>query len=203
MSRALRIGLTGGIGSGKSEASRAFARLGATVIDTDLIARDLVEPGQPALSEISMTFGGQVIKANGRLDRGQLRRAVFSDPDKRAKLEGILHPRIRERAIALANQARTPYCILVIPLLVESARDYPLDRVLVIDTRRELQQQRVAARDALSVSEIDAILASQASRKRRLEIADDVIMNDSNLDDLHKEIERLHHCYLRLAGEPR
>ena len=200
MNHALCIGLTGGIGSGKTEASRAFSRLGATVIDTDLIARELVEPGQAALAEISATFGGQVIDESGRLDRNQLRQAVFCNPEQRKKLESILHPRIRERAIALADQAGTPYCILVIPLLVESARDYPLDRILVIDTPRALQYQRVAARDAATTSEIDAILATQASREKRLAVADDIIVNDSNLEHLRQEVERLHQFYLQLAG---
>ena len=199
MSRALCIGLTGGIGSGKTEASREFSRLGATVIDTDLIARELVEPGEAALVEISLTFGGQVIDESGRLDRSRLRQAVFRNTEQRKKLEDILHPRIRERAIALADQAETPYCILVIPLLAESALDYPLHRILVIDTPRELQYQRVAARDAATTSEIDAILVTQASRETRLEMADDVVVNDSSLEHLHKEIERLHHFYLGLA----
>ena len=199
MSTALRIGLTGGIGSGKTEASRAFSRLGATIIDTDLIARELVEPGQTALSEISATFGAQLIDASGRLDRSQLRQAVFANPEQRQKLENILHPRIRERAMALANQAETPYCILVIPLLVESALDYPLDRILVIDTPQELQYRRVAARDAATTNEIDAILATQTSRQKRLALADDVVVNDRGLEHLHKEIKRLHDFYLTLA----
>ena len=200
MSRALRIGLTGGIGSGKTEASREFARLGATVIDTDLIARELVEPGQTALSEIRATFGAQLIDDSGRLDRGQLRQLVFCDPGKRKKLEAILHPRIRERAISLANEAQTPYCVLVIPLLLESARDYPLDRILVIDAPVEQQQRRVAARDAISGAEIDAVLAAQASREERLAAADDVVVNDRDLNHLRREIERLHNLYLKLAG---
>ncbi|MGB5298564.1 MAG: dephospho-CoA kinase [Thiogranum sp.] len=199
MSRALCIGLTGGIGSGKTEASREFSRLGATVIDTDLIARQLVEPGQTALSEIRATFGEQVIGESGKLDRSQLRQAVFYNAEQRKKLEHILHPRIRERAVALADQAETPYCVLVIPLLVESVLDYSLDRILVIDTPRELQYQRVAARDAVTTSEIDAILATQVSREKRLAVADDVVVNDSDLNRLHNEIERLHHFYLRLA----
>ena len=199
MSRALCIGLTGGIGSGKSEASREFSRLGATVIDTDLIARELVEPGQAALSEISATFGEQVIDKSGRLDRSQLRLTIFCNPEQRKKLEDILHPRIRERAIALADQAETPYCVLVIPLLVETALDYPLDRILVIDTARELQYRRVAARDDVTASEIDAVLATQASREKRLAVADDVVVNNSDLEQLRKEIERLHQFYLQQA----
>jgi dephospho-CoA kinase len=199
MSRALCIGLTGGIGSGKTVASREFSRLGATVIDTDLIARELVEPGQAALSEIITSFGEQLIDESGRLDRSQLRQAAFCNPEQRKKLERILHPRILERATTLANQARRPYCVLVIPLLVESALDFPLDRILVIDAPQELQYQRVAARDAVTTSEIDAILATQASREKRLDVADDVVVNDSDLEQLHNEIERLHHFYLRLA----
>ena len=201
MQRALRIGLTGGIGSGKSEASREFSRLGATIVDTDLIARELVEPGQAALSEISAAFGVEIIDENGRLDRTRLRQAVFSNPEQRKKLEGILHPRIRERAIALAELAETPYCILVIPLLVETARDYPLDRILVIDSPTELQYERVAVRDSVSTDQIDAIVASQANRQERLEVADDVVVNDRDLDYLRKEIQRLHHFYLQLAGQ--
>ena len=203
MHRALRIGLTGGIGSGKSEASHEFSRLGATVIDTDLIARELVEPGQAALSEISAVFGVDIIDENGRLDRTRLRQAVFNNPEQRKMLEAILHPRIRERAIALADGAETPYCILVIPLLVETARDYPLDRILVIDTPTELQYQRVTVRDSVSRDDIDAILATQASRAERLELADDVVVNDSDLGHLHKEIRRLHQLYLQLAGQHR
>jgi len=199
MSRALCIGLTGGIGSGKTEASREFSRLGATVIDTDLIARELVEPGQPALSEIVTSFGKRLIDETGRLDRSRLRQVAFGNPEQRKKLERILHPRILERSITLANQAPTRYCVLVIPLLVESALDFPLDRVLVIDAPRQLQYQRVATRDAVTKSEIDAILATQASRKQRLEAADDVVVNDGDLEQLRKEIERLHHFYLRLA----
>ena len=195
MGRALRIGLTGGIGSGKSAASREFARLGVTVIDTDLIARELVQPGQPALAEIVARFGSEMLDENGNLDRTRLRKTVFSDPGLRTQLEAILHPRIRERAVALAEQVKGPYCVLVIPLLVETTGDYPLDRILVIDTPRELQLERIAARDGLPESEIEAILATQASRAQRLAIADDVVVNDTSPEYLRSEIERLHHLY--------
>ena len=199
MPHALRIGLTGGIGSGKSEASRHFARLGATVIDTDLIARELVEPGQPALSNIVEAFGPDIIGPGGQLDRGQLRTRVFADTAQRAQLEAILHPPIRERAIALSEQATGPYCVLVIPLLAETGADYPLDRILVIDAPDKLQRERIAARDGLSQAEIKAILASQASRAQRLAIADDVVVNDTTPEHLHREIERLHRFYSDLS----
>ncbi len=195
MSQAIRIGLTGGIGSGKSEAAREFARLDVPVIDTDLIARELVKPGQPALDEIAAHFGAEIIDQKGDLDRTRLRKAVFSDPGQRRQLEAILHPRIRDRAMALAEQAKTPYCVLVIPLLVETAGDYLLDRILVIDTPRERQLKRVAARDGLSKSDIEAILATQASRQQRLAIADDVVVNDAGPENLRSEIERLHRFY--------
>jgi dephospho-CoA kinase len=195
MSRALRIGLTGGIGSGKSEASREFARLGVPVIDTDLIARELVKPGQPALAEIVACFGAEMLDEKGNLDRTRLRKAVFSDPELRKQLEAILHPRIRDNAVALAEQSEGPYCVLIIPLLVETTGDYPLDRILVIDTPRELQLERIAARDGLSESEIEAILATQTSREQRLAIADDIVVNDTSPEHLRSEIERLHRLY--------
>ncbi len=195
MSQARRIGLTGGIGSGKSEASREFARLGVPIIDTDLIARELVRPGAPALNEIVAHFGAEIVDQKGNLDRTRLRETVFSDPAQRRQLETILHPRIRDRAMALAEQTETPYCVLVIPLLVETAGDYPLDRILVIDTPRERQLKRIATRDGLSENEIETILATQASRQRRLAIADDVIVNDASRENLRSEIERLHRFY--------
>lgn len=203
MACALRVGLTGGIGSGKSEAARVFAQLGATVIDTDVIARELVEPGQPALSEIVDRFGADLLDASGRLDRALLRQRVFADPARRRQLEAILHPKIRERALRLAEQAETPYCILVIPLLVESGDDYRLDRVLVIDCPQQLQRRRARQRDGASEAELDAILAAQANRQQRLAVADDVIVNDSDLDQLVSAIRCLHQDYLNRAARHR
>jgi len=211
----LRIGLTGGIGSGKSEVSRLFAGCGATVIDTDIISRELVEPGQPALQEIIRTFGTEVLDTEGRLDRHQLRGQVFTSPEKRHQLESILHPRIRARALELAHAADTPYCLLVIPLLAETGEvspgtnrkdrpgdsGYPLDRVLVVDAPTEKQIKRVAARDHLTRQEIEAILNSQSDRNQRLAIADDVIVNDSDLDHLEREVMRLDRKYRQLADD--
>jgi len=218
----LRIGLTGGIGSGKSEVSRLFAERGVTVIDTDIIARELVEPGLPALQDIIQAFGTEVLDTEGRLDRQQLRTRVFADPGKRHQLESILHPRIRTRALELAGAADTRYCILVIPLLVETGQEgrlgdkvrpgtgregrlgeneYPLDRILVVDTPTEKQIGRVIARDHLSRQEIETIMNSQSDRSQRLAIADDVIVNDSDLDHLKHEVARLDRQYRQLAGE--
>jgi dephospho-CoA kinase len=197
----LRVGLTGGIGSGKSEAARQFARLGATVIDTDRIARELVEPGQPALSEIVAGFGADLLDADGRLDRTRLRQRIFADPGCRRQLEALLHPRIRARALQLAELADAPYCVLVIPLLVETGADYRLDRILLIDCPEDIQRQRIRARDRLSDKEVDAILAAQATRAQRQAVADDTVVNDKQLQALESEITRLHRRYLELAGQ--
>jgi dephospho-CoA kinase len=197
---ALRIGLTGGIGSGKTEVSRYFGTLGVPVIDTDIIARELVTRGQPALVEIAAEFGSGILDAQGDLDRAKLRRTVFSDPDRRRQLENILHPRIRDRAFALAEQCDAAYCIIVIPLLVESGQDYPLDRILVVDVPTEAQYRRVARRDGLSREQIASILAAQADRAIRLRAADDVVVNDGDIDALHRKIDALHQRYLKLAA---
>lgn len=196
----LRIGLTGGIGSGKSEAARQFAKLGATIIDTDVIARQLVEPGQPALEEIVQVFGHDVLGTDGRLDRGRLRRRIFDDAGLRRQLESILHPRIRARALEQTAQSDAAYCLLVIPLLAETGADYELDRVLLIDCPEALQRARAQARDGLSETQIDAVLAAQASRSARRAIADDIIVNDNGLPALTVAVERLHREYLALAS---
>jgi dephospho-CoA kinase len=197
---ALRIGLTGGIASGKSEASRHFAALGVPVIDTDIIARELVAPGQPALTEIADHFGEEILDQDGRLDRARLRAIVFADAARRRELEAILHPRIRDRAVEEARRRDGAYCIIVIPLLVETARDYLLDRILVVDTPTALQVQRLGRRDNLSKADIEAVLAAQADRETRLEAADDVLVNDGSIEDLHRQIDELHRFYVRLAS---
>ena len=192
----LRIGLTGGIGSGKTAASDHFARLGADVIDTDLLSRELVEPGQPALAEIAAEFGRPMLTADGRLDRAALRDRVFGDPAARTRLEGILHPRIRATMLARAEQSRAPYVVFVIPLLLETGQQALVDRVLLIDVPEELQRSRVAARDGADAAQIDAILRAQTDRKTRLQHADDVICNDGDINKLHTAIEDLHREYL-------
>ena len=197
---AVRIGLTGGIGSGKTEVSRYFGTLGVPVIDTDIIARELVTRGQPALAEIAAEFGSGILDAQGDLDRAKLRGVVFADPARRRQLENILHPRIRDRAFALAEQCDAAYCIIVIPLLVESGQDYPLDRILVVDVPTEVQYRRVARRDGISREQIASVLVAQADRATRLRAADDVIVNDGDMNALHRKIDALHQRYLKLAS---
>ncbi|QBQ53908.1 dephospho-CoA kinase [Nitrosococcus wardiae] len=195
-----KVGLTGGIGSGKSTAAQIFAELGVPVIDTDTIARELVEPGQPALAEIITTFGEEILNAQGMLDRARLRRLVFANETLKARLEAILHPRILQEMHHRATQLTTPYCILIIPLLIETAQEGSIDRILVIDVPEAIQRHRVKARDQLSDEEIDAILRTQCPRAVRLAAADDIIVNDTDLATLHRQIERCHQKYLSLAS---
>lgn len=198
----LVIGLTGGIGSGKTAVSDRFARLGIPVIDTDLIARELVEPGQTALAEIAGEFGPDCLDGNGRLHRAHLRERVFADPTGRRRLEAILHPRIRaatrERVAALIA---VPYCLVVIPLLAETGMTDLVDRVLVVDAPETEQIRRVVARDRVDAAQARAILAAQARRDQRLALADDVLENgDGDLDDLDDQVAVLHQRYLELAA---
>jgi len=192
----LKIGLTGGIGSGKTAASDHFAKLGAEVIDTDLLSRELVEPGKPALKEIVATFGEQILSGDGRLDRPRLGRLVFNNPKARQQLEAILHPRIRATMLARARQSRAPYVIFVIPLLLETGQQALVDRVLLIDVPEELQRARVAARDGLDDAQISGILQAQTDRATRLHNADDIVCNDGDIARLHATIEKLHRKYL-------
>ena len=192
----LRIGLTGGIGSGKTAASDHFARLGAEVIDTDLLSRDLVEPGQPALKEIVGKFGDQVLTAGGHLDRARLGKLVFGSPKARQQLEAILHPRIREAMLLRAEQSQAPYVVFVIPLLFETGQQALVDRVLLIDVPEDLQRARVAERDQLDDAQIARIMSAQTDRETRLGNADDIVCNDGDIASLHAEIEKLHRKYM-------
>lgn len=200
----LRVGLTGGIASGKSLADAAFAALGATVVDADVIARELVAPGQPALAEIRARFGAEVMAADGRLDRAALRRRIFADAGDKAALEAILHPGIRSELQARTAAARSNIAIASIPLLAEGGgRDaYPwLDRILVIDADAGTQRDRLLARDGIDAALAERMIAAQASRKARLAIADDIIRNDDTPDALRARVAGLHRFYLRLARE--
>ncbi len=201
--RPFTVGLTGGIASGKTTVANLFAARGAVVIDTDQIARDVVEPGRPALVQIVAAFGARVLDPSGRLDRRCLRQIVFADPALRRQLESILHPAIRAELAARAAAAVGPYQIHVIPLLVESGRREGLDRVLVVDCDPRQQLERLLSRDAETVEQAEAIIAAQVDRQRRLEAADDVIRNDGSADDLAQRIDELHRCYLELARRNR
>jgi len=194
------IGLTGGIGAGKSSAAELFAALGAEVIDCDALAREVVAPGSPGLAAVRAAFGEEVIGADGSLDRARLRARIFADASDRARLEGLLHPRIRELARARVAAARGPYVLLVVPLLLEREgyRDL-IDRVLVVDAPEEAQLARVEARDGCSRAEAERILAAQLGRRERLARADDVLTNDGPREALAAAVAALHRRYLGLA----
>ena len=197
--RTLVVGLTGGIGSGKSTVAGLFERLDIPVIDADAIAHAMVTPGQPALEEIIESFGPASVDASGALDRNYLRKLVFSDPLQRQKLETILHPRIRREIIVRTTAIRAPYCIVVIPLLLETDQRDLVDRILVVDTDVDMQIARVAMRNGLPRHEITAIIATQTSRDSRLAAADEVINNGGSLDDLAIQVRVLHEKYLGIA----
>lgn len=195
------VGLTGGIGSGKSTVADCFTAAGVPVIDTDVIARELTAPGGTALEAIRAAFGDTVMQANGRLDRAALRRRVFADAPARRQLEAILHPLIRQRVEQTLATLTASFAVIVIPLLVESGgyRDV-LDRVLVVDCPEDLQIARVVTRSGLGHDEVAAILAAQASRAERLAVADDVIHNTGAPEALRAEVAILHQHYLALAA---
>jgi len=193
------VGLTGGIGSGKSAAADEFARLGASVVDTDAIAHELTQAGGAALPQIERLFGGEFIR-DGRMDRQRMRQRVFSDPAAKQALEGLLHPLIREESRRRIAAAPGPYVIHVVPLLIESP-DYRqrVDRVLVVDAPEDVQVARVRARSQLPEDEVRAIIRTQAARAARLASADDVIDNAGSLDALRNQVAALHQKYLQFT----
>ncbi|MCQ8104262.1 dephospho-CoA kinase [Methylomonas sp. SURF-2] len=195
----LRVGLTGGIGSGKSTVCRLFAGLHVPIIDTDVIARQLVEPGQPALSLLAEVFGKEIIKADGSLDRARLRQLAFSDLRQKRQLDAIMHPLIFKEVVAQIAGLTAIYCLVVIPLLVETQNDYILDRVLLVDCPESMQIQRVMDRDGVGREQAMAVIAAQASRRQRLALAHDVIDNAVTADRLAEQVKRLHNSYLLLA----
>lgn len=196
----LKIGLTGGIASGKSAASDCFAARGIPVIDADLVAREVVVPGETALEEIEATFGSAVINPDGSLNRTVMRSLIFADPDKRSQLEAILHPRIKEAMLARLAALSAPYCILAIPLLIEANQVELVDRILVVDAPTELQIERLMNRDSVTREQAEAMLAAQIDRTARLAEADDVIVNDGSLAELDEAVEQIHQKYLALAA---
>jgi len=191
------VGLTGGIGSGKSAAAAEFERLGAAVVDTDAIAHELTQAGGAAILELERIFGRDAITKNGAMDRDKMRARVFADPAAKKALEALLHPLIREESRRRIAAARAPYVIHVVPLLVESP-DYRsrVDRVLVIDVPEDLQVERVRSRSGLSEAEVRAIVAAQASRAQRLAAADDLIENRGTIEALREQVAALHRKYL-------
>jgi len=197
----LVIGLTGGIGSGKSAVSRCFERRGVPVIDADVLAREVVAPGEPALAAIAREFGKEMIQADGALDRARLRERVFADPAARKRLEGLLHPRIRERMRALLATLSlgTPYAVLVIPLLLETRQRDLVDRLLVVEASEPRRIARVTARDRVSEEQVRRVIAAQCSAAERADAADDLLMNEGSESELDAKVSALHEKYLALA----
>ena len=196
------IGLTGGIASGKSALEKAFAKQGVVVADADLLAREVVAPGEPALAAVVEHFGADVLQADGQLDRAALRVRVFGDPEQRRALEAILHPAIRARLEAICRAAPGPYAIATVPLLTEGGgrAAYPwLHRILVVDTPAAVQKARLMQRDGIDATLADQMMAAQASRAERLALADDIVVNDGDIHHLQHAADALHLRYLALA----
>lgn len=189
------VGLTGGIGVGKTTVTDMFAKFGIEIIDADVIARQVVMPGTTALAEIAKQFGSEVLTDKGELNRPILRSRVFSNENEKNWLNNLLHPLIRKEIQTQLASAASPYCILVAPLLIENALTQLVDHVLIIDLDEQTQRQRAAARDGTSPEEINKIMDNQANRESRLKVADQIILNDGNISQLHKKVEELHQFY--------
>lgn len=195
----LRIGLTGGIASGKSTAAGFFAELGVPVIDTDELAREALAPGSEALAAVFAAFGPGIRGPDGGLDRRALRARIFAEPADRRRLEAIVHPQVRTLLAARLRELDAPYALVVVPLLVESGLAAEMDRVVVVDCPEEVQIERLAARDGESVGTARRMLAAQSGRERRLAAADDVLENTAGPEDLKRGVTALHRRYLALA----
>lgn len=195
----LKVGLTGGIGCGKSTVCALFADLGIPIIDADIVARQLVEPGQAALQKIVENFGDSLLLEDGRLNRSALRQRIFGSPVEKQQLESILHPLIYAEIEAQIDRLESDYCVLAIPLLLETQHKYQVDRILVVDCSTDRQIQRVITRDNVDENQVAAIIASQASRQQRLAAADDVIDNSGAVQQLAEQVKTLHNSYLLLA----
>lgn len=198
----LVIGLTGGIGSGKTAASDYLATKGITIVDADVVAREVVAPGEPALEKIAERFGSEVLSQDGSLNRAALRRLVFADPAARQDLEAITHPAIRDRTMDRLRASSSPYTLLVSPLLLETDQYELVDRILLIDATEGAQRERTVARDAVPPEQVDAIMAVQMSRVKRRGRADDIVLNDGDLNHLYVLLDKIHQRYLKLAKAP-
>jgi dephospho-CoA kinase len=198
----LVIGLSGGIGSGKTSVSDLFAEYGIDIIDADVIAREVVEPGTWALAKIVEKFGSSILDEKGQLDRVKLREHIFADPSMKDWLNALLHPIIREQMQIQTDAAQSGYCILSVPLLVENKLNTQVDRVLIVDVSEQSQVSRTLQRDKVSEQQVRAIMASQATREQRLSLADDVIDNDGDIDSLSLQVSGLHRKYSELVELP-
>ena len=195
------VGLTGGIGSGKSAAAQIFRTCGVEVIDADSLAREVVEPGQPALDDIAAYFGSELLTAEGHLDRAALRKIVFSNPEQKSWLENLLHPLIAKLLQRRLNATKSPYAILESPLLLETEQYKLVDRVIVIDVNEEIQIARSVRRDGSDEAVIRSIIASQIDRSKRIQHADDLVSNEEGLEQLREKVEALHSKYLGMVAE--
>lgn len=193
------VGLTGGIGSGKTAASDYLSSLGIDVVDADIVARDVVALGQPALAQIAQHFGSDILQADGCLNRGALRTVVFNNPAERKVLEAITHPAIRQEILQRLTSSVSPYTLLVSPLLFESGQYHFAHRNLVIDASEDLQRQRAAMRDGVSSEQISSIMAAQLTRSERNRRADDIVINHGDLNDLYQQLHAVHQQYLQLS----
>lgn len=198
---ALIVGITGGIGSGKTAVTDYLADLGITIIDADQAARVVVAPGTSALQAIAGHYGEQILQEDGSLDRRALRNIVFGDDEERRWLEALLHPLIRAEMLDQLSRSRSPYSIIVSPLLLETDQHVLVDRVAVVDISVALQVQRTMERDGVERSQVEAVMKAQSSRRGRLEKADDVIDNSGSLDDLHRTLDQLHCTWLKMAAD--
>lgn len=196
-----RVGLTGGIASGKTTVAEMLAELGAGVVDTDDVAREVVEPGETGLESIKREFGTDVLLETGQLDRAAMRRLVFQDTDARSRLEAILHPLIRERTLARVGELDSPYAVIVVPLLVETDFDKIVDRVVVVDCPREIQLERLMQRDGIDEAAAETMLAAQTDRELRNARADDLIDNSAAMAEVREQTRALHERLLALALE--
>ena len=194
-----KVGLTGGIASGKSTICQLFSQHNIPIIDADIIARKLVEPNKDAFKEIVQLFGKEILQNDGTLNRKQLRQLIFSNKKSKQQLESILHPRIRQQLLQQSEQQNANYCILVIPLLVEANMSDLVDHIVVVDIEEEQQLKRLCLRDNISLSDAQSIIKSQSSREERLAIADDVIANNNSTESLSQVINELHKKYCNLA----
>ncbi|NNH35091.1 dephospho-CoA kinase [Acinetobacter sp. NIPH 2377] len=195
------LGLTGGIGSGKSAASTWFEAQGITVVDADIVAREIVEKGQPALQQIHAAFGDWILLDNGELNRRALREHIFKDPNARKVLESITHPAIRQSIIQQLQAATSPYVILVSPLLFETNQHELTDHSLLIDATEELQIQRASQRDGQSIEQIQKIIQAQMPRQKKRSLANDIVLNDGHLDHLYSHLKPLHNTYLQRSKQ--
>ena len=195
----LIIGLTGGIGSGKSVASDKFKSLGITIVDADVASRTVVEPGKPALKEIEDHFGSGIITAEGKLDRNKLREIIATDPKERKWLESVLHPKIGEQITKEISESTSVYTLFVAPLLLETNSQEMCSRVVVVDVPKDVQIRRTAKRDKVSPNQVEQMVAAQMEREKRLEKADDVLLNSGTIEDLEKQVEELHKKYIQMA----